>query len=202
MEQTLSLKEFIEYEKTTSEKLVQYLEENEGIDKSRIKIDYIRRDRFGQLYEFDLVVLKEEGQGIQDVYEIKTKSTIERNFNEIIYLLKKRKSRANAEHAYVVYCDDNKLTIIGIDEEKKINKKEKKEHKATSFESFYKIVSEVCGTENIDSRFFFRGHSSIIRDCKSGIYRDEILIKNEDRIFHDAVRKCPDEFLPEIFALP
>jgi len=45
-----------------------------------------------------------------------------------------------------------------------------------------------------DYVYFYRGHSNYTYDLKPSIYRNNGLIKNEDKIFREIILKCPDDF--------
>ena len=72
---------------------------------------------------------------------------------------------------------------------------------ADSISSYFKVIHSWCGDNiNDSSRFFFRGHSVLGYNVPvPGIYRDDN-IKNEDRIFREAIRRMPDEFPKDMSA--
>lgn len=186
----------IEYENSVLEKLVARLK-SEGIEDERMCRNYGGKSSYR---EYDFVVLRKDSEQIQFVYDVKTYNIIKRNPKFVFDRLLKYKEFEGFDDAFIVCLNEqNELLIINssnnnINESKSINNV----YKANDYIGFYKIIKNNCIIDGpIDSRFFFRGHTHIVEECKCGIYRNSNLIENERKLFYEAIRKSPKEFSSE-----
>mgnify|MGYP003314140034 CR=1 FL=1 len=186
----------IEYENSVLEKLVAQLK-SEGIEAKRMCRNYRGKSRY---HEYDFVVLRKDSEQIQSVYDVKTYNIIKRNPKFVFDRLLKYKEFEGFDDAFIVCLNEqNKLLIFNSSNNNKNESKSiNKVYKANDYIEFYKIIKNNCIIDGpIDSRFFFRGHTHIVKECKCGIYRNSKLIENERKLFYEAIRKSPKEFSSE-----
>ena len=57
-------------------------------------------------------------------------------------------------------------------------------------------LAEILGNlvEDSNTTRFFRGHSDVTFQLIPGVYREQYLIENEDKIIKDAILNCPNSF--------
>lgn len=142
------------------------------------------------------------------VYYICTPVNAKRNYNQIrhdLQLIKKTEyesfidddKKETPEKVFVAYFENEHDLHVLTSEQFDDCQFDKTTFSETaeSMLSFYKVIHYWCGDNKFDSsHFFFRGHSVLGHSVPvPGIYRNDN-IKNEDRIFREAVRRMPDEF--------
>lgn len=151
----------------------------------------------GKYYEFDLVVLNGVGE-ITRIYEIKRLSAIRYNYQYVKYWLLDIKQLTHAEVNLVYENKSGEICIERIS--RNSNNPEIYRIGASSemptiksFSEFYQQLSQLCNNDNHERRFFFRGHSSCEYKCIPSIYRNN-KIQYEARLYHEAIRKNPEDF--------
>lgn len=165
-------------------------------DNEKIKVDYKHQIQ-GEIYRFDLVVLNGTGKIIK-IYDIRTRSAVEYNYQSIKKSLLRIKKITGAD-VYLVYEDEsNELCINKITTQiptPSISKtKASFEWSAVkSFTEFYQMLNQLCTRDCHGQKFFFRGHSSDEYKCIPSIYRDKRILY-EARLYHEAIRKNPEDF--------
>ncbi len=169
----------------------------QGISKDRIKTNY----RYNTLYQdfiFDLVVMKENGNTIESIYEIKNLSTIERNYPAIRRLLMNHQRITSAEKTYLVYFD-KKDTFHCVSVNKNSKRpfpldKDNDEKIIHTVSEFCNIIQDECDFTNHEQKHFFRGHSKTGYNCIPYIYRSKNYLTHEDDFYFEAIRTNPFEF--------
>lgn len=187
----MSLSSYLKYEEKVTNLLIEKLKSEQGAPK-KIRANYdFKKD--GQSYVFDLVEFDEEDR-LQKIYEIKTFSSVKSNSNFIKSLLHKFESITLA-NAYLAYLDEEKqLHVIALsDFEKATRKTNTIERVVQSFSEYYETLKELFGKNDSELQYFFRGHSNEKYKTIPGIFRNDI-IKYENRMYHEAIRKNPDQF--------
>lgn len=187
----MSLSSYLKYEEKVTNLLIEKLKSEQGAPK-KIRANYdFKTD--GQSYVFDLVEFDEEDR-LQKIYEIKTFSSVKSNSNFIKSLLHKFESITLA-NAYLAYLDEEKqLHVIALpDFEKATRKTNTIERVVQSFSEYYETLKELFGKNDSELQYFFRGHSNEKYKTIPGIFRNDI-IKYENRMYHEAIRKNPDQF--------
>lgn len=187
----MSLSSYLKYEEKVTNLLIEKLKSEQGAPK-KIRANYdFKTD--GQSYVFDLVEFDEEDR-LQKIYEIKTFSSVKSNSNFIKSLLHKFESITQAK-AYLAYLDEEKqLHVIALsDFEKATRKTNTIERVVQSFSEYYETLKELFGKNDSELQYFFRGHSNEKYKTIPGIFRNDI-IKYENRMYHEAIRKNPDQF--------
>ena len=187
----MSLSSYLKYEEKVTNLLIEKLKSEQGAPK-KIRANYdFKTD--GQSYVFDLVEFDEEDR-LQKIYEIKTFSSVKSNSNFIKSLLHKFESITQA-NAYLAYLDEEKqLHVIALpDFEKATRKTNTIERVVQSFSEYYETLKELFGKNDSELQYFFRGHSNEKYKTIPGIFRNDI-IKYENRMYHEAIRKNPDQF--------
>ena len=187
----MSLSSYLKYEEKVTNLLIDKLKSEQSAPK-KIRANYdFKTD--GQSYVFDLVEFDEEDR-LQKIYEIKTLSSVKSNSNFIKSLLHKFESITQA-NAYLTYLDEEKqLHVIALsDFEKATRKTNTIERVVQSFSEYYETLKELFGKNDSELQYFYRGHSNEKYKIIPGIFRNDI-IKNENRMFHEAIRKNPDQF--------
>lgn len=187
----MSLSSYLKYEEKVTNLLIEKLNSEQGAPK-KIRANYdFKTD--GQSYVFDLVEFDEEDR-LQKIYEIKTFSSVKSNSNFIKSLLHKFESITLA-NAYLAYLDEEKqLHVIALpDFEKATRKTNTIERVVQSFSEYYETLKELFGKNDSELQYFFRGHSNEKYKTIPGIFRNDI-IKYENRMYHEAIRKNPDQF--------
>lgn len=166
-------------------------------DDEQIRAHYKHQIQ-GKYYEFDLVVLNGIGE-ITKIYEIKARSAVEYNYQSIKKSLLRIKRIASAD-VYLVYEDESKKLCINkittqISTPSISKTKASFEWSAVkSFTEFYQTLNQLCTRDCLGQKFFFRGHSSDEYKCIPSIYRDNRILY-EARLYHEAIRKNPEDFL-------
>ena len=144
-------------------------------------------------YRFDLVEL-DRNKKIIRVYEIKTLRAVNTNCNYIKKILRKYKNATKAD-TYLVYLDDNEqLKIVLGSKLPPAERNKDVERTIKSFSEFYDVLRNVCSDDNVELQYFFRGHSKKSFETIPSVYRDGN-IKYENRMFHEAIRKNPADFM-------
>lgn len=187
----MSLSSYLKYEEKVTNLLIDKLKSEQSAPK-KIRANYdFKKD--GQSYVFDLVEFDEEDR-LQKIYEIKTFSSVKSNSNFIKSLLHKFESITLA-NAYLAYLDEEKqLHVIALsDFEKATRKTNTIERVVQSFSEYYETLKELFGKNDSELQYFFRGHSNEKYKTIPGIFRNDI-IKYENRMYHEAIRKNPDQF--------
>jgi hypothetical protein len=187
----MSLSSYLKYEEKVTNLLIEKLKSEQGAPK-KIRANYdFKKD--GQSYVFDLVEFDEEDR-LQKIYEIKTFSSVKSNSNFIKSILHKFESITLA-NAYLAYLDEEKqLHVIALsDFEKATRKTNTIERVVQSFSEYYETLKELFGKNDSELQYFFRGHSNEKYKTIPGIFRNDI-IKYENRMYHEAIRKNPDQF--------
>ena len=165
-------------------------------DNEEIRINYECQIQ-GKRYEFDLVVLNDVGE-LKRIYEIRTRTAINYNYQSIIDFLLKIKGLTKAD-VYLVYRDSsNKICTNKITTKSEIPTISSRNifseaPTIKSFSAFYQKLHQLCKNDNHDLRFFFRGHSSRKYKCIPSIYRNN-KIQYEAKLYHEAIRKNPEDF--------
>ncbi len=133
---------------------------------------------------FDLIVV--DNQEPVEIYEIRHKlDDISSTRNYI--KLKAQKGLLSKIPAFIAYIKGNgHLCLLPM------------QNKIKSFQEFYAtlmLYTETCADEYL---YFYRGHNDISYSFYPGIYRlgdnKKKDIKNEDTMFNDAIRYCPNDF--------
>lgn len=187
----MSLSSYIKYEEKVTNLLIDKLNSEQG-DHKNIQVNYdFKTD--GQSYVFDLVEFDEDDR-FQRIYEIKTFSSVKSNSNFIKSLLHKFESITQAK-AYIAYLDEEKqLQVISLSDFEKVTRKTRTiERVVQSFSEYYETLKELFGKNDSELQYFFRGHSNEKYKIIPGIFRNDI-IKYENRMYHEAIRKNPDQF--------
>lgn len=181
----MTLNSYLEYETKVLGILRNRIETNED---EKIWIHYKFKG-----YEFDMVVLDRRNQ-IVSVYEIKTYSTTKLNYNHIKSQLHKYHEITGA-NIFLVYLDkDDELKVISLENYDNLSLKINPDIKIVhSISEFYNKLKQVQGDEESESQFFYRGHSFHEYKSIPSIFRDE-KITYEDKMYHEAIRRCPDVF--------
>lgn len=190
----MSLSDYLLYEEIVIDQLRRKFESENHQDGMSCKIGY-KYTYFEELFKFDFVELDKNNKIIK-IYEIKTLSSINSNPNSIKQLLQKFKQYTKAE-VYLAYLDENKeLKTISIDNVGKTTKNDTvPQITIESFSEFYKELMQLCNSDGIDLKYFYRGHSSYTYQSIPSIFRNADHIKYEDRMYHEAIRKNPSEFI-------
>lgn len=186
---------FFSYEKTVIDQLQKKFDSENHQDGMFCKTNYKYTSPGKESFIFDFVEF-DKNKKIIKIYETKTLSSIETTPNLIKQRLLKFKTHTQAE-VYLAFLDDNgKLKTISIDDIGKTTKR-RKVHQITikSFSEFYEELKQLCNRNCIDSQFFFRGHSDYTYQSIPSIFRNADYIKYEDRMYHEAIRKKPSEFI-------
>ena len=69
------------------------------------------------------------------------------------------------------------------------------DNEISSISDLLRILTELGEPAEGHSRFF-RGQGNAGWDILPGIYRNQKLVENEDKIIKEALLNCPDDFLP------
>lgn len=131
----MSLANHIEYEEKVINQLKNQFSSDANLNNFRT---HYRWKHDGVSYEFDLVVLDNNNQ-IEKVYEIKTPKAVRTNINFIKKILHQYKNATKAD-VYLVYLgeDDNQLRIIPLtDLSIESPKNDSKKFYVKSFSEFY-----------------------------------------------------------------
>ena len=190
----MTISSYLEYEKNVVDLLSRDIIESQTADAHNIKVGY--PFRYGdKKYRFDLVVLDNNGK-IKQLYEIKGRNALRLNFNNIKTQLQEYK-RVTGADVYLTYInEDKKLIIVPFDSKAKTHTNTET-IKVESFSEFYNALKKICDYDNSGLQFFFRGHSNYKYEPIPSIYRDNS-IKNENHIFHEAIRKSPSVFTEDM----
>ena len=90
--------------------------------------------------------------------------------------------------------EEKQLHVIALpDFEKATRKTNTIERVVQSFSEYYETLKELFGKNDSELQYFFRGHSNEKYKTIPGIFRNDI-IKYENRMYHEAIRKNPDQF--------
>lgn len=190
-----SLKSYIEYEENVIDLLKSRIEsEQENGYCVKVQYPYNYGDK---KYRFDLVVLDNSSKIIQ-VFEVKGRNALRLNFNTIMAQLQEYK-RVTGAAVYLAYLnEDNQLEILPFDRQaKKSTYIIPETTTIKTFSEFYNALKEICDYDDSELQFFFRGHSNYKYKPIPGIFRDNS-IKNENQIFHEAIRKSPSVFTEDM----
>lgn len=187
----MSLAFYIEYE----EKVINLLKNKFSLDANLNNFrTHYRWKHDGVSYEFDVVVL-DNNNHIEKVYEIKTPKSVRTNINFIKKILHQYKNATKAD-VYLVYLGegDNQLRIIPLtDLSIESSKNDLKEFYVKSFSEFYDALKKVCNDDNAELKYFFRGHSKHTYKPIPSVFRNDN-IKYENRLYHEAIRKNTSVF--------
>lgn len=192
----MSLKSFLEYQNKVLELLKERLSANKKI---KLEADYKCKIE-GHRLSLDLVELNDNGE-IVKIYEIKTPTAIHRNFYYISDQMEMYRRLTKAE-VYLVYLDKNdELVFENISNFRRYNIKGNDVYTIENFSEFYNAIKDICVNDNSELQYFFRGHSDHYGyEAIPGIYRksNNIDIKYENRMFHEAVSRTPSEFTEDM----
>lgn len=187
-----SLSFYIEYEEKVLDLLIKKL--SSSLRYGHKLLSHYRQKYEGVLYEFDLVEL-DRNEKIQRVYEIKTQRAVKTNFNFIKKILLRYRNVSKAD-VYLVYLNDNEqMEIILWSDLVPIARNEVVEIRTIkSFPELYDVLIKVNSDSNSELQYFFRGHSKNTFKPIPSIFRDGN-IKYESRMFHEAIRRNPVDFV-------
>ena len=183
---------YIEYEEKVLDLLIKKL--SSSLKYGHTLLSHYRQKYEGVLYEFDLVEL-DRNEKIQRVYEIKTQRAVKTNFNFIKKILLKYRNVSKAD-VYLVYLNENEqMKIILWSHLVPIARNEVVEIRPIkSFPELYDVLITVCSDSNSELQYFFRGHSKNTFKPIPSVFRDGN-IKYESRMFHEAIRRNPVDFV-------
>lgn len=183
---------YIEYEEKVLDLLIKKL--SSSLKYGHKLLSHYRQKYEGVLYEFDLVEL-DRNEKIQRVYEIKTQRAVKTNFNFIKKILLKYRNVSKAD-VYLVYLNENEqMKIILWSHLVPIERNEVVEIRTIkSFPELYDVLITVCSDSNSELQYFFRGHSKNTFKPIPSVFRDGN-IKYESRMFHEAIRRNPVDFV-------
>lgn len=183
---------YIEYEEKVLDLLIKKL--SSSLKYGHKLLSHYRQKYEGVFYEFDLVEL-DRNEKIQRVYEIKTQRAVKTNFNFIKKILLKYRNVSKAD-VYLVYLNENEqMKIILWSHLVPIERNEVVEIRTIkSFPELYDVLITVCSDSNSELQYFFRGHSKNTFKPIPSVFRDGN-IKYESRMFHEAIRRNPVEFV-------
>ncbi len=187
----MSLANYIEYEEKVINQLKNQFSSDANLNNFRT---HYRWKHDGVSYEFDLVVLDNNNQ-IEKVYEIKTPKAVRTNINFIKKILHQYKNATKAD-VYLVYLgeDDNQLRIIPLtDLSIESPQNDSKKFYVKSFSEFYDALKKACNDDNAELKYFFRGHSKHTYKPIPSVFRNGN-IKFENRMYHEAIRKNTSAF--------
>lgn len=187
----MPLANYIEYEEKVINQLKNQFSSDANLNNFRT---HYRWKHDGVSYEFDLVVLDNNNQ-IEKVYEIKTPKAVRTNINFIKKILHQYKNATKAD-VYLVYLgeDDNQLRIIPLtDLSIESPKNDSKKFYVKSFSEFYDALKKACNDDNAELKYFFRGHSKHTYKPIPSVFRNGN-IKYENRMYHEAIRKNTSAF--------
>lgn len=180
----------------------QIQKENNGY---RVKTNYVGTSKTheGAFYHIDLVELNLKGEVVK-AYDVCTYLALRNNNNMIKERLGVMKEETNADEVYVVYKDDKEaLQVLSLSElhdgiAKESRKKSGVIHPiVVSFSDYYESIISLREKYGEEWQFFFRGHSNKKYVPIPSIFRDDN-IKNEDRLYHEAIRRNPIEFTEDM----
>ena len=147
---------------------------------------------------FDVAVLDPSGT-LLEVYVACSEFAYKRNIHAIRQVLQYYKNITKAQ-VFLAFPSNNTIQILPLDKVQTHNEENKMlfdSKPVESFSEFYDIIYSICDTEAIDTRFFFRGHPCQYPAIPS-IYRKEQLVHHESNLFHEAIRKLPNEFADDM----
>lgn len=148
----------------------------------------------------DVVEFNSEGKLIA-VYEIVTRHAFIYNHRSIYGQAKRAKELTKADEVYVVYRKENdgKLIIIPVNDNTNIPEEvneyalsRKTPKRVSSFIDYYKCIMNHIEGFGKNWHFYYRGISNKKYPLKPSIYRG--YIEKESLLFHEAVRRLPNEF--------
>lgn len=140
------------------------------------------------------MVVLDKNDHILTIYEIKTQSAINSNYNRVKQRLQEYHDVTGA-NVFLVYIDNtDNLNIVKPEDFKFPSKKHIiKPQLISSFSEFYGALKSVSGDGESELQFFYRGHSDYNYESTPGIFRNKNVIY-EDKIYHEAIRRCPTVF--------
>ncbi len=156
-----------------------------------------------KVYYLDLVILNQEME-IISIYVICSLSAYERNLKFLQQQLLFYKKITNVEKLFLSYIDnDGDLKIVLFSEISKAIKENKKKNSAIpktidNISDYVEFIKESCNDKEGELRFFFRGHSDRRYKTIPGVYRNDKNIIYEKHLYHEAIRRMPEEFAEEM----
>lgn len=173
-------------------------EENSG---NYVRVDFLY-DLYDRAYRFDLVELNNKDE-IKKLYVICSSKEYDKKLNALYKQLKLYQRVTKAEVFLAIgepflngSVWEASLRVVSLRElEKTINDRWLV---AKSFSDFYNILNELKKSQiAFWATVFFRGQSNIGYEPVPGIFRGKS-INNEDRIYHEAIRRKPSEFTEDM----
>ena len=165
---------------------------------AEIQTGYIFKNEYSPSIRLDFVVL-DSYKRIKEVYYICSPTTYYGHY----YTLREKLSRYNQfievgyDNFFLAFIDKKReLQTVSL-RSLETDKKDNEQHTATvaSFIKFYSTIKNWAGEFDSDeSSLFFRGLSKTSFVALPSVYRDNSLIGNENRLFHEAIRRNPNEF--------
>ena len=188
---------YIGYKRKVLELLKKHLREQNSSVKIRTEYRLECDDR---CYRLDLVGL-DDNEKIKKVYEIKTPQAVLTNINFIKEHLLQYKIITGAE-VYLVYLKDDakeELTIESLEDlckekSKSVALESSYEYSISLFSEFYDKIKKVCNDDKGGTKYFFRGHSKCIYEPIPSVFRKDRIIKCENRMYREAIRRNPSVF--------
>ena len=143
--------------------------------KLQIDTEYIR---------FDLVVLDQDE--LVEIYEVRSKYADIPSYTNNYRKLKAKKGLLSKIPAFIASVKGNGQLYL-----------QSMQDKIYSFQDFYLTFTLYTEAHSNECMYFYRGHNDTSYSFYPGIYRDDNKTKgisNEDTMFNDAIRYCPNDF--------
>ena len=171
---------------------------------ANIQENYLYESMYFPSIRFDLVVLYEkEEHYIKEVYYICSFSTYKGHYHTLREKLMRYNQviQVGFDNIYLAFKNEKgELQIVSLrDLDSSMEDIKPRTATISSFSKFYSTIKKWKSEYDSDeSRFFFRGLSKTSYVSLPSIYRNDSLISNEDRLYHEAIRRNPTEFPDEM----
>ena len=169
-------------ERLVLQKLKEYLMKK-GYSFNMLQEDY--KLQIGTKYiRFDLVVLDQDEP--VEIYEVRSKYADIPSYTNNYRKLKAKKGLLSKIPAFIASVKGNGQLYL-----------QSMQDKIYSFQDFYLTFTLYTEAHSNEFIYFYRGHNDTSYSFYPSIYRDDNKTKgisNEDTMFNDAIRYCPNDF--------
>lgn len=169
-------------ERLVLQKLKEYLMKK-GYSFSMLREDY-RLQIDMEYFRFDLVVLDQDE--LVEIYEVRSKYADIPSYTNNYRKLKAKKGLLSKIPAFIASVKGNGQLYL-----------QSMQDKIYSFQDFYLTFTLYTEAHSNEFMYFYRGHNDTSYSFYPSIYRDDNKTKgisNEDTMFNDAIRYCPNDF--------